>query len=229
VRNRRQGGTQAQQVQSLDFVPPIPAQTRPRAANRTPQRRTRRPHRPLTRTGPAPMPTNRRRHRRRRGIPRTGRGLLRRGRAGGTLRSPIRAQTGGRVEAWAAEQQREHTKPDPDPTPEIENRLPTRPPALHGRSRAPSAAWRPTRPRSPTPWSTTSTPTDCEHSSRRSPIDTDSGPPIGALHRGEEPQHRNPCCATAQLRTTSDEPNVFRRTSARFVDYACVYQYLGEQ
>jgi len=32
------------------------------------------------------------------------------------------------VQAWAAEQQREHKKPEPDPTPDPENHMPTRTP-----------------------------------------------------------------------------------------------------
>ncbi|KAF0957419.1 Nucleoid occlusion protein [Rhodococcus sp. T7] len=92
-----------------------------------------------------------------------------------TARSLAQVPPEAHVQAWVAEQQREHTKPDPDPAPESETNCRQDLPLPQRRSSVPSAAWRLTRLRSLTPWSTTSTPTDCEHSSRHSPIDTDSG------------------------------------------------------
>ncbi|MDH6291887.1 ParB/RepB/Spo0J family partition protein [Rhodococcus opacus] len=45
-----------------------------------------------------------------------------------TARSLAQVPPEAQVQAWAAEQQREHKKPEPDPTPDPENRMPARTP-----------------------------------------------------------------------------------------------------
>jgi hypothetical protein len=88
-----------------------------------------------------------------------------------TARSLAQVPPEAQVQTWAAEQQRKHKNPDPDPTPESENRLPTGSPVTAAKVTRTFRRLEVDLTTLARPWSTTSTPTDYEHSYTHSRFD----------------------------------------------------------